>query len=88
MTSPRLAEDRLVQPGRLHPSGVVDEADVGVASGDRSDDVAGAIVRTTVGDDHLVAIRRVVLVEDRFEARRDVALLVVDRDDHTDVWLA
>ena len=59
-----------------------------MARGDLLDDGSGPVIGTAVGDDHLVAVCRVVLVEHRVEAGLDVALLVIDRDDHTDVWLA
>ena len=78
---PTACPDGQVQPRRLHPAGVVDEAHPGVLAGNRRHDLPGAIRRATVGDDHLISIGRVVLLEDRLKARLDVALLVEDRQD-------
>ncbi len=75
--------DRTIQPGRLHPARIVNKAHARIPLRDRTNDVPGAICRASVGDDHLVSIRRVVLREDGVEAGLDVTLLIEDRQDDT-----
>ena len=50
----------------------------------RADDRGGPVFGEVVGDDYFEALRRVVIREDRVEARADVRFFVARRDDHGD----
>ena len=77
-------QDAEVEPRRLEPPWIVDEAHLSVASGYRLDDRPRTVGRAAVGDDDLVSFGRIVLLQDRLEARLDVARFVEHGNDHAD----
>ena len=69
-------EDSEVETVRLGPPRVVDQAHIGVENRCRFNDGSSAIGRSAVGNDDLVAVSRVVLIQHGGQTCLDISLLV------------
>ena len=68
-----------IQAGRHDATWIVDDKEPRVLCLQGSQDLACAVRRLTVGDDHLEAIGRIVLIEDRADQIGDEHGLIADR---------